>query len=267
MEIKKSTKGSMKGKQTLYFLIGLNLALAAVWLLFGMQYMPSEAEKSKIVVDIPDDSGIIVDILEPPKPEIEIKPEEIPLPEPEIELHEIEEVEQPIEETTEYKPIDEFAPTNTFFGDKKHDININVKDLQEKAQKLQDGRELKPLNPHEVDKMAVYPGCEKFQTKKELVKCFGDELSKDILSYLDKEFPNVDQDRVAVQLQFNINTNGEIVDIVPVGDKSFQLQAMQALEKVNDRMLRKGKKIIPARMTDNTNAIMKFKNNVVLERP
>ena len=88
-----------------------------------------------------------------------------------------------------------------------------------------------------------------------------------MLKYLDKDYPNTNKEMLKVQLRFKVDTEGEITDIEPVGDKEFQLQAKRALEKVNENLKKTGKRIEPARMTDDSKAILKFQSNVVLEKP
>ena len=266
MEIKKSTHASMKGKQTLFFLIGLNLVLIAIWLLFGIQTKIESLEIAEIQ-QTNSPSGIILDIDEPltPEPEPEVETPEIP--EPEIDLTEVVETPEPVlnqpkiaDANTPKIPV--YIPSSSNNGDilKKLDsVKIKAATVKERVPE--------PVTANFVSKMAVYPGCEKFEDKTELLNCFSEKLRLDILDNLDREFPRTDKNEVKVQLRFNVNTKGEIVDIEPVGDKEFQLQAKKALEKVNAKLQKNGKSIRPAKMADNTDAILKFQSNVVLQKP
>lgn len=267
MKQKKTQKASLKGKNILYFLIGLNMILLSVWMMFGMQTIESDF-KEVVVIDAPKESSTVFVIEEKIPEEVEPIVEE-PLPEPEIDLTDIEEVDIPLEnppKVDEPKPV---KPTITFSGNVKRPTGkIDLTSIKDNAEKIKEEREIKPMNVAQVTTMAIYPGCEKYEDKKDLVNCFGQKLSKDILRYLDTEFPYTEKDQVKVQLEFHVNTKGEIVDINPIrGDEIFKPQAKKALEKVAKRLKDKGKLIIPAKDSKDHNAILKFQRSVVLEKP
>ena len=120
-----------------------------------------------------------------------------------------------------------------------------------------------------VQNMAVYPGCEKHRgDKRALIQCFGDQLTRDILRYLDTEFPNIDKERVAVQLEFHVSTTGEIINVNPrAGDDIFKPEAKRALERAAQNLKQRNRKIEPATMANGDKATLIFQNNVILQNP
>lgn len=267
METKKSPEAAMRGKNIFYFLIGLNLVLLCVWLLFGVK--GSQTEMKEEVVDVTDPGSppvIIIDEI----PEVVPEPEDVPLPEPEPEIIEFEEVEH-VEEPQPELPAQDDVPVIPTIGNYKKpsgDVMLKVREMQDKAASTPDTERIpEAVSPNKVAVMAVYPGCEKHEgNKAKLVACMGDELSKDLLKHLNKDYPDTDKDLVTARLDFHVNTKGEIVNIEPRGDKEFTLQAKQALEKVAERMKKSGKMIKPAKMTDDSPAILKFQSNVSLKK-
>lgn len=270
MKPKKTEKASLKGRNIFYFLIGLNLVLLGVWMLFGIQTMASDFKEVVSVEKINYDPSKMY-VVEKEIPEEKLpEPEEIPLPEPDIDLTDLVEVDEPLDKQPDLTPIDEPKITDITTTPVNPPRNVikNFEKLKNDAENVKEVV-LEPVSANVVTTMAIYPGCEKFEgDKRALVNCFSSELGKDILQYLNTEFPDTKKDKVAVQLEFNVNTKGEIVDIVPArGDEEFKLQAKEALEKVAKKLKRKGKLIVPAKMKDDSKAILKFQRGVVLEKP
>ncbi|MDG4945130.1 hypothetical protein NMK71_01780 [Weeksellaceae bacterium KMM 9713] len=127
----------------------------------------------------------------------------------------------------------------------------------------------KDLIVNKVVEVPVYPGCEDFiGNKSELIGCLSDNLDRHILDVLDTEFPNVNKDRVEVNLEFYINRKGLITDIRAVdGDNEFKVQAVSALRQVADDLKKSGIRIEPAK--DEYGRYMKLllRNKVVLLNP
>lgn len=237
-------------------------------MLFGMQTISSDF-KEVVINEKPKTDAADVFVIEKELPK-EVEPiVDEPLLEPEI-PEEIKEVDVPLETPPEIiTPIKK--PPKLISSDhvKKPNADINVTHLIESAEKVNEERELKPMSPNVVRTMAIYPGCEAHKgDKRALVNCFSQELGKDILKNLDRDFPETQKDKVAVLLEFHVNTQGEIVNIEPTrGDDEFKSQAKEALEKVAQKMKKRGKLIVPAKMSDESLAILKFQRSVVLEKP
>lgn len=268
MNAKKTKKASLEGRRVFYFLIGLNLVLLGVWMLFGMQTINSDfVELAEVDREIEPVSVPVYDIKEEipefkePEPEIE------KIPEPE--LIDIEEVNEPLEETIEFKEPERILPDIPIGKTTKPKQEFNLTILKEKAEALKEETTLAPMSPARVDQMAIYPGCERHKgDKRALMNCFSKKLSSDMISYLDTEYPDVEKETLRVQLEFVVNTKGEIVEINPAhGDKEFKPQAKEALEKVASKLKRKNRKIIPAKMDTGEDVLLKFKNTVKLKKP
>lgn len=272
MEVKKTDKASLKGNNMLYFLGGLNVVLLLIWGAFNYQQ-----HEKVVVIEEPQEivettEAVLVEIPEPETPPPPPPPQDEPPPPPPPEIPQmIEETPEPvppppIAEQKHKAPDIPTGPVST--GPvKKVDLS-GLKTKTEAAPKEE--REVEPVTVNRVAEMAVYPGCEKSKGKgtRALVGCLGEKLSKDILKYLDTEFPDVDKAKVAVQLEFIIGTDGYIQKIQPKrGDDVFKPEAKRAMEKVADYLRRKGKKIQPAKMSDGSQVPLIFTQPVILQNP
>lgn len=271
MEVKKTNKASLKGNNMLYFLGGLNVVLLVVWGLFSYQNTPDEVVIEEAPEVVETSEVMLIEIPEPETPPPPPPPSDEPPPPPPPPIpEEIEETPEPvppppIQEQKHTPPPMPTGPPAT--GPvKKVDLS-GLKTQTEAAPKEE--RVAEPVTVNRVKDMAVYPGCEKFRGKKrELIKCFGDNLSKDIMRYLDTEFPDVNKERVAVQLEFHVSPTGEIINVNPkAGDNIFKPEAKRALERAAENLVRRGKKIEPATMADGSKATLIFQNNVILQNP
>lgn len=121
-----------------------------------------------------------------------------------------------------------------------------------------------------IAKISVYPGCEKFEDNKELVRCMGEKLSMDILRFLDTEFPYTfpPKKTVTAQIEFMVDENGQMTDIAFIdGDKEFMNIAEQAVSKTKDYLIRKEKRIQPAVDIDGNIVAMIFRRGITLQNP
>lgn len=271
MEVKKTNKASLKGNNMLYFLGGLNLVLLLVWGLFSYKNAPEKVvvEEAPQVVETSE-----VQLIEIPEPETPPPPpppaDEPPPPPPPPIPEEIEETPEPVPPPPIQGQKHTPPPIQTGPPAKGPTTKVDLSGLKNKTEEApKEERVAEPVTVNRVKDMAVYPGCEKFRGKKrELIKCFSDNLTKDILRYLDTEFPDVDKQRVAVQLEFHVSPDGTITNVNPkAGDNIFKPEAKRALEKVADNLARRGKKIEPATMADGSKATLIFQNNVILQNP
>ncbi|MDO5655117.1 MAG: hypothetical protein Q4G27_03140 [Flavobacteriaceae bacterium] len=271
MEVKKTDKASLKGNNTLYFLGGLNLVLLIVWGLFSYTQAPEKIEIAPPQEIVETTEAVLIEIPEPETPPPPPPPaDEPPPPPPPAVPQEIIETPEPvppppIAEQKHTPPPIQTGPVAT--GPvKKVDLS-GLKTKTEEAPKEE--RVTEPVTVNRVRDMAVYPGCEKKKgDKRELVNCFSEMFSKDILRFLDPEFPNVNKERVSVQLEFVVNTDGYIEKINPIrGDEIFKPEAKRALERAAEDLRRKNRRIEPAKMADGSKAPLIFQNNVVLQNP
>ena len=271
MEVKKTDKADLKGNNMLYFLGGLNLVLLLVWGLFNFQSVPEEVKFVEAPPIVESTEAILIEIPEPETPPPPPPPENEPPPPPPPQIpQEIIQTPEPVPPPPIAEQKHTPPPINTGPPSTGPVKKIDLGNIQKKAEAApKEERVAEPVTVNRVKDMAIYPGCEKFRgNKRELIKCFGDELTKDILRYLDTEFPDVKKDKVAVQLEFHVSTDGRIVDINPkAGDDVFKPEAKRALQKAADNLVSKGKKIEPATMADGTKAILIFQNNVILQNP
>ncbi|WP_313383801.1 hypothetical protein [Chishuiella sp.] len=112
--------------------------------------------------------------------------------------------------------------------------------------------------------MAVYPGCEKdaAKGKQQATDCLSKKLGADIGDEL-QDFANDAAGEglsgvVVAKLSFQIDTNGRIISISPMGDAKLGPEAKKALQRITDRQQKRGKTIKPAQTEDGRPAKLNF---------
>lgn len=113
--------------------------------------------------------------------------------------------------------------------------------------------------------MAIYPGCENESKKGNtaLTKCMSDKISKELgyeLSDFGETASRNNLSTAVAKMQFVVNKNGEISQVKPLSGSNQDLgkEAKSALERINKQILRKGKKITPAKLEDGSDANLIF---------
>lgn len=115
----------------------------------------------------------------------------------------------------------------------------------------------KTMNPRQVTKMAVFPGCENSKNNDELNNCMASKLSEELQFQL-KDFEEVAYQNgitdASARLSFVVDRNGRIVQIqaVKTGNKELSAEAQKALNRVSQKLIKKGKFIKPAEANDGT---------------
>lgn len=271
MEVKKTEKANLDRSSLLFFLIGINIVLVGVLGFFNWKkYEAPKEEKEEVAELAPSTEAVLIDIPEPETPPPPPPPDAPPPPPPPVEVVDIVQVDKPIEQP-ELKKQDDPTPLKIDVKPSNGPVKkIDISGLKVKAKEApKEERHEAPVTVNRVAEMAVYPGCDSFKgDKRKLIACFQQEMSKDILRYIDMEFPDVDKQSVAVRLKFNVTKEGYISDINPeMGDEVFKPQAKRALEKVAEYLRRKGTLIEPAKMADGEKAILIFNIPVKLVNP
>lgn len=129
-----------------------------------------------------------------------------------------------------------------------------------------------PLVISHVEKMAVFPGCEEYEDagKKELIKCFASRLGKEIVKFLDTEFPTIyePKKKLIAKLEFIANTDGYLDEYTfHSGDIEFRDQAIEAIEKTSNYLKEKGLKIKPALLGNGNEVSIIFHQTLGLQNP
>ena len=113
--------------------------------------------------------------------------------------------------------------------------------------------------------MAIYPGCESESKKGNaaLTKCMSDKISKELGGELSDFAETASRNNIGsavAKMQFIVNKNGEISQVKPLSGSNQDLgkEAKSALERINKQILRKGKKITPAKLEDGSDANLIF---------
>ncbi|MBV7441065.1 hypothetical protein KRX57_06495 [Weeksellaceae bacterium TAE3-ERU29] len=274
MEVKKSQKASLQKSSMLYFLIGLNVVLLVILLMFNYKYYDvAPVEEEQLAEVEPPTEAILINIPEPKTPPPPPPPsDEPPPPPPPVVPTEIKTTPEPVPPPPiqdQNTPTPPEIPTSNVSAGPPPKIDLGgLKSRVNEAPKKEE-RTVTVVTVNRVAEMAVYPGCEKYKgNKRELIKCFGDKLGEDILRYLDTEFPDVNKETVGVRLEFHVDQNGYITNINPKhGDDVFKPEAKRALEKTAEYLRRKGQVIEPAKMDDGSKAILIFNQDVKLRNP
>lgn len=110
----------------------------------------------------------------------------------------------------------------------------------------------------DVTKMAIFPGCEKFENDKNKAQlCIAEKLQNELSTQLDgfKQKAERFQIREAkARLQFIVNKKGEIVDIQAMrgGNAELNKESKEALERIARKMVQQKRHIQPAKFSDGT---------------
>ncbi len=121
------------------------------------------------------------------------------------------------------------------------------------------------INAKQASVMAIYPGCESESKKgnSALTKCMSDKISKELGYELNDFAETASRNNInsaTAKMQFVISKNGEISQVKPLNGSNQDLgkEAKSALERINKQILRKGKKITPAKAQDGSDANLLF---------
>jgi len=111
--------------------------------------------------------------------------------------------------------------------------------------------------------MAVYPGCEKdaAKGKQQAIDCMSKKLTADLSDELSDFADIAERDGItnaAAKLNFQIDTQGRITKISPVGDAKLGPEAKKALERITAKQQKRGKTIKPAESDDGRPAVLQF---------
>jgi protein TonB len=211
---------NLQKNSTLYFQIGLILCLLGTYALFEMQFQKATIEISE---DIGQSEPITVDYVKPFVVEV-IKPKD---PEP-VRSKTLSDVYTPVDDDkkileTIIKAPDEpvimdapVADPNSIFNGKIDEEPIEV-----------------PF--YRIEKVPVYPGCEKYDTNDERKKCMSDKITR----LVGKKF-NVDvgstygiSGRQRITTQFTIDKYGNVTDIKIRGPHpALETEAKRVIKKI-----------------------------------
>lgn len=270
MEVKKTSKASLEGRNTLWFLGALNGVLLLTLLLFNWQTSPPEipvydtpevvVASDEMIIEIPEP-----DIPPPPPPPIDEPPPPPPPDIPQI----IEQTPEPVpppplQQQEPTPPKIEVGPRPTTPRPK-----VDLSGIRTQAAEPKEERVTEPVTVNRVQNMAVYPGCERHRgNKNELIRCFGQSFGSDIQRFMSNEFPNVNKQQVLVNVEFHVDRDGNIINVVPKqGDDIWKPEAKRAVERTADWLKRNNKRIEPATMANGDKAILIFSQRLVLQNP
>ena len=213
---------------------------------------------------------------EPPKPEPEQRYQEetaqvrVVMPEPKAQPKK----EEPIVEVKEMADkdlglVDREGPKSTTQTGGANEVNTKKEAPKDTPATPNPGKGTEPAAPSTVTArtaavMAVYPGCEKdaAKGKQAATDCLSKKLSQDLQDEL-QDFANDAAGQglsgvVAAKLSFQIDTEGRIVGISPMGDAKLGPEAKKALERITQRQQKRGKTIKPAQTEDGRAAKLNF---------
>ena len=260
------------------------IAIIAFGLIASATDMFGGKKSEDVVVDVQLED---LNMPEPPKEEEVVEPE--PEPEPQENRYQEETAQvkvvipepkaQPKKEETipdikemENKDlglVDREGPKATGQTGGANEVNTNKEAPKEAPSNPNPGKGTAPSAPETVTArtaaiMAVYPGCEKeaAKGKQAATDCLSKKLSADLQDEL-QDFANDAAGEglsgiVAAKLTFQIDTEGRIVGISPMGDAKLGPEARKALERITQRQQKRGKTIVPAKSDDGRPAKLNF---------
>lgn len=201
-EVKRSQKhdANLQKNSTLYFQIGLILCLLATYGLFEMQF---QDKKIEVVFNEPQEIATIDDV-----PDFRVEPVK-KKPEPKVkrsktltdEFTPVKD-DKPVIETKIFDPVDKVPSKDP----------VSVGDIPDDNDP-EDEEIFVPISL--IEKVPVYPGCEKKKTNEDKRKCMSDKISK----LVSKKF-NTDiagdhgiSGLQRIDTQFTVDKNGNIINI------------------------------------------------------
>ncbi len=122
----------------------------------------------------------------------------------------------------------------------------------------------KTFNARDVSKMAVFPGCENAgTTKKALQDCMAEKLNSELGIQLSDFGEFADKNNIGqanAKIYFVVDKQGKIIDVKALngGNQEFSKEAQQAMKRISDRLIKKGKYLKPAELEDGTKVNMTF---------
>ncbi|WP_411894297.1 energy transducer TonB [Winogradskyella sp. A2] len=228
VETKKPRKhdANLQKNTTLYFQIGLILCLLGTYALFEMQFQNKVLILSK---EKPTDKIVSIDYVKPFEVEV-IEPKDTkPLP-----SKTLKDVYRLVEDDT--PKIEKIINTPDTTEPATEPLSITA--IPEIDNDIEKGELL--VEWVNIEKVPVYPGCEKYDTNDERKKCMSNKISK----LINRKF-NLDvgsqfgiSGRQRIYTQFTIDKEGNIIDIKVRGTHSV-------LEKEAERVINKIPKMEP----------------------
>ncbi|MBO6879833.1 energy transducer TonB [Winogradskyella sp.] len=220
-EVKKSQKhdANLQKNSTLYFQIGLILCLLGTYSLFEMQFQEKKlvienekAETEPIVVDYVE--PFIVEVIKPKDPE--------PLP-----SKDLKDVYTPVEDDTQLietivKTLEEPKVSDLPIS-KPEDIVVEKIDV--------------PVDVPfaRIEKVPVYPGCEKKKTNEDKRQCMSDKINK----LVGKKFNTGIAEEYGItgfqriHTQFTVDKNGHVTDVKIKGPHpELEKEAKRVIDKI-----------------------------------
>ena len=200
-EVKKSHKhdANLQKNSTLYFQIGLILCLLGTYALFEMQF---QDQNIVIDYDTATNETITLDYVKPFIAEV-IKPKELE-PLPSTDLKDIFKVV--LNDTQIIEKI-----INTPDAPKAQSEPVAIGDIPDFKEPTEDI--IVPFR--HIEKVPVYPGCEKYDTNEKRRKCMSDKISKLVSRKFNGDIAEENglSGIQTIQIQFTIDKFGNVIDI------------------------------------------------------
>ncbi len=208
MEVKKSPKADLRNNSSLYFVAGLALVMALVFIAFEWKTY-DEATDYDISLNVEDmldeEVPLTEQIKTPPPPPPPAAPEVIEVVEDEVE------VEETVIESTETSQEEEIIEVE--------DVEVMDDDLDVDV----------PFAV--IEDVPVFPGCEGASDKR---ACFNEMMQKHIIKNF--RYPEIAQEmgvQGRVNVMFTIQKDGSIGNIRYRGpDKNLEAEALRIIEKL-----------------------------------
>ncbi len=208
MEVKKSPKADLRNNSSLYFVAGLAIVMALVFIAFEWKTYDeaSDYDISLNVEDMLDEEVPLTEqIKTPPPPPPPAAPEVIEVVEDEVE------VEETVIESTETSQEEEIIEVD--------DVEVLDDDLDVDV----------PFAV--IEDVPVFPGCEGASDKR---ACFNEMMQKHIIKNF--RYPEIAQEmgvQGRVNVMFTIQKDGSIGNIRYRGpDKNLEAEALRIIEKL-----------------------------------
>lgn len=219
IEVKKSQKhdANLQKNSSLYFQIGLILCLLGSYALFEMQF---QKKTIKVPTEFAESEPVSIDYVEPYVVELLKSKEPEPLPSKDLTDNFISaKNDRPVIETVIQ------APDAPKFNEAPA---VNPNDIVD-AKPIEDLVDVIFVN---IEKVPIYPGCEKFNTNEERKQCMSDKITKLVAKKFNINVGSTYgiSGKQRIHTEFTIDKNGNVTNVKIRGPH-------QALEKEAKRVI------------------------------
>ncbi len=220
-EVKKSHKhdANLQKNSTLYFQVGLILCLLGTFVLFEMQF---KSTTHKIEETAYNEDSVIEYTMDKYKIYQEPVAEK---QEPKVQQKVITDVIKVVENTDPVKEVTKNIVTE-----------VTTPDPVAKVEEIVDPEDVdEPIHINQVEKAPIFPGCEKYTSRRDLHKCMSQKINKLVSKKFNTDIASEEglRGKQKIHVEFKIDKQGNVKDIkVRAPHHKLKSEAQRVINKI-----------------------------------